>query len=837
MTSLLKTRFLLSLCSGVALVAGAGVAAFARPNHLLPQYQVLGQATQSAPSTDTAATANTTTTTTPTSAVPSSGSGGAPSVQSGASASSASTSPLLARTARLRSVLTASPLASSAPTYGPTRPPGGLDAATGVPALWQNATIGQIGAMADGSVQQSDKNSPNGVAGLDATGTMTAPVSGDLSSATARISAAGAVGRPLAERFADQLNAKDFGLALDGKTDDTAALQAAKNAAASGAVIQLPAGKLALKSAPTGSTPNLWQANGTLQADGGPLLSLGTDVLESTLEGGKYFVRGQTAADMPPVLRKDLDITHSGGTAGFVMNLEKGNCTIPSVGAALNDYVWCHSTVLNSAAFGGGQHVAQASMAQRPANALADGKGSRSQIWAGYDETRDDTGQPSNIAGSLVGREIDVYANADDPNNWRIGLQLQIAGADSTGTPGRIGKGIALGNNDSTSAYGIMIDAAGRFDTAGIDLSRSTPVNNAPVLNIGANRNLAFSDDHKPHFQFDSAAYTLRYWYDTTPLFSVGMNGDVTTAIANPGSGVAWTLGGQALIGLNLSSLTTPEAVRLGAGQALSWEPTAVVQTRFADGKLTEQVAAGVARTLDTQGNETIPGAVHNSQTVVSLSQPTASAFVAQGKAAIGLDTTSLTAPDALRLAGGQAVSWEQTAAVQTRFANSTLQDTWGGAALRTLDQSGNETVTGSTLNSGMTTHVNNSSASAVTVSGTAGIGVNLSGLATAQALRLGSGQAVAWEPTGVITTGYTATGLRDANGSTTLRALDTAGNETLSGALTPAAGVRLPTFSRAAIKGMSNLPIGTTLYDADDDTPAIYTSAGWKLATLSAIP
>ncbi|AQT05340.1 glycosyl hydrolase family 28-related protein [Acetobacter persici] len=95
------------------------------------------------------------------------------------------------------------------------------------------------------------------------------------------------------------MNAKDFGLALDGKTDDTAALQAAKNAAASGAVIQLPAGKLALKSAPTGSTPNLWQANGTLQADGGPLLSLGTDVLESTLEGGKYFVRGQTAADMP----------------------------------------------------------------------------------------------------------------------------------------------------------------------------------------------------------------------------------------------------------------------------------------------------------------------------------------------------------------------------------------------------------------------------------------------------------------------------------------------------------------------------------------------------------
>lgn len=35
----------------------------------------------------------------------------------------------------------------------------------------------------------------------------------------------------------------------------------------------------------------------------------------------------------------------------------------------------------------------------------------------------------------------------------------------------------------------------------------------------------------------------------------------------------------------------------------------------------------------------------------------------------------------------------------------------------------------------------------------------------------------------------------------------------------------------------MSNLPIGTTLYDADDDTPAVYTSAGWKLMTLATIP
>ncbi|ATJ90564.1 hypothetical protein CIW82_07570 [Acetobacter tropicalis] len=691
--------------------------------------------------------------------------------------------------------------------------------------------------MADGSVQQSDKNQPNGVAGLDAAGRFTAPVAGDVTAATAGSALSGALKRPLSARFAEQPSAGDFGITLDGTSDDSTALQAAKAAVPAGSMVRIPAGVLHLATPLQSETPTLWQINGTTLADGAPITSLGTDVIESTLEGGKYFARGESRADMPPVLRKDLDVTHTGGTTGFVMNLEKGNCTIPAEGAALNDYVWCHSTVLNSSAFGAGQHVAQASLAQRPADALADGKGSRSQIWAGYDEARDETGQASSVAGSMVGREVDVYANGDDPVGWRIGLQLQIAGTSADGTPGKVGKGIAIGNNDATSTYGTLIDAAGRFDTAGIDLSRSTPVNNAPVLNIGANRNLAFSDDHKPHFQFDSAAYTLRYWYDTANLLAIGMQGDVTTSISNAGSGVAWTLSGQAQLGLNLSGLNAPEALRLAAGQTLSWEPTAVVHSGFANGKLTEQVAAGVARTLDTSGNETLPGSLQNSQTIVSLTQPTAPAYVAKGTAAIGLDTTGLTTPEALRVADGQAISWEHTASVQTRYASGQLQDSQNGTPLRTLDASGNETVTGSTRNSGMTTSLNNSAASAITLTGSAGIGVNLTGLSTSNALRLGDGQSVAWEPTAVMTTGYTATGLTDAKGSTPLRQLDSNGNETLAGTITPNAGVHLPTLSRASIKAQPNPAPGVMVFDAEDDAPAIYTSAGWMLVELSAMP
>lgn len=729
------------------------------------------------------------------------------------------------------------PATASAPAYSVTLPPGGLDAATTVPNLWQNATLGQIGAMADGSVQQSDLNQPNGVAGLDAKGALTAPVTGDLTQATATSALPGTQKRSLAERFAETPSGKDFGLKLDGIADDTPALQAAKAATPSGSAIQLPAGKLRLGTALTGTKPTVWQINGATFADGSPITVLGTDVIESTLEGGKYFARGQSSADMAPLLRKDANITHTGGTPGFVMNLEKGNCTIPAEGAALNDYVWCHSTVLNSAAFGAGQHVAQASLSQRPANALADGKGSRSQIWAGYDETRDDTGQDSSVAGSLVGREIDVYSNGDDPLGWRIGLQLQIAGSSSSGKPGKVGKGIALGNNDSTSTYGTMIDAAGRFDTAGIDLSASTPVHNAPVLNIGANRNLAFAADKKPHLQFDSAAYTLRYWYDTANLFSIGSSGDITSTISNASTGLGWTLAGQAQVGINLTGLTAPEAMRLGTGQKLSWEPTTTVSTAFSAGKLTDTVAPGVARTLDTQGNETLPGALQNSQTIVQLVQPTAAAFVARGSAAIGLDTTGLTTPDALRLAEGQHIAWEATDAVRTAYQNGLLQDSGGGATLRSLDNNGNETLKGSLLTSGLTTTLDNNGASAMTITGHAAIGLNLTGLSATNALRMGTGQSIAWEPTAVITTGYAATGLTDSNGGTALRQLDSGGNETLAGTVTPTTGLHLPTFSRTQIKDRPSPAIGLVVYDADDDAPAVYTSAGWKLMVLSSLP
>ncbi|WP_158092965.1 hypothetical protein, partial [Acetobacter sp. DsW_059] len=83
------------------------------------------------------------------------------------------------------------------------------------------------------------------------------------------------------------------------------------------------------------------------------------------------------------------------------------------------------------------------------------------------------------------------------------------------------------------------------------------------------------------------------------------LNSGMITTLTNADAS-AVTLNGQALIGVNLTGLNTTEALRLGSGQQLSWEPTATVSTRYQDGKLTDKMSETVSRTLDDSGNERI---------------------------------------------------------------------------------------------------------------------------------------------------------------------------------------------------------------------------------------
>ncbi|MFT8723461.1 MAG: hypothetical protein ABF443_00010 [Acetobacter malorum] len=57
------------------------------------------------------------------------------------------------------------------------------------------------------------------------------------------------------------------------------------------------------------------------------------------------------------------------------------------------------------------------------------------------------------------------------------------------------------------------------------------------------------------------------------------------------------------------------------------------------------------------------------------------------------------------------------------------------------------------------------------------------------------------------------------------------------SGAVISSAPPQMPVMTRAQIRSYPSPAKGMEIYDSDDDAPAIYTGAGWKLMTLSALP
>ncbi|MFT8307045.1 hypothetical protein [Acetobacter malorum] len=57
------------------------------------------------------------------------------------------------------------------------------------------------------------------------------------------------------------------------------------------------------------------------------------------------------------------------------------------------------------------------------------------------------------------------------------------------------------------------------------------------------------------------------------------------------------------------------------------------------------------------------------------------------------------------------------------------------------------------------------------------------------------------------------------------------------SGAIVSSAPAQMPVMTRAQIRAYPSPAKGMEIYDSDDDAPAIYTGAGWKLMTLSALP
>jgi hypothetical protein len=449
---------------------------------------------------------------------------------------------------------------------------------------------------------------------LHVTGPLSAPV----------LATGGTTARQLSDWAADVTNVAAFGAAMNGTTNDSAAFQAARTAAPNNGVIFVPAGGFDVSPGPTGSGAVLWQLSGNAYGTGTtPVNGIGTDTVETVLGGGKFISRYHSIPDGPPVLRADALIDHAGGTSGDVMSAMKVNTTVSPAGAALNNYVWGLQSILTSSSLGPSQNVAVDATTFRPANALADGLGPRGEVWALYSEVNDQTGAASNLSGSMVGYENDLYANGGDPSSHRIVHQMEIGQSipySSGGAALRVGYGSVLGANDAYSTVGIGYSLQAPFDTAGFDASSATSVSNAPAFRMAANQRFDMAGDGSHELLYSSTG-VLQWLVSGIVNFSVNNNGQV-----NAGGGMIVT--GTPAVGFDTSTANLGgPAYRMASGQTIALEATGARTLSYTSSALSYKVNGTTVASVSDTGVLTTAGTIINGHvTMQGAIAPTVSA-------------------------------------------------------------------------------------------------------------------------------------------------------------------------------------------------------------------
>ncbi|ACL57408.1 tail fiber domain-containing protein [Methylobacterium nodulans] len=340
----------------------------------------------------------------------------------------------------------------------------------------------------------------------------------------------------LAQRpAADIPNVKDFGAQLDGTKEDLSAFSAARAATPNNGTVEVPPGTWKVSGTPAGgpSTPILWRLSGNTTPEGWPVIGIGTDVVETMVEGGKYFAKANSRPNDGPVVRIDQTINHSGGTLANVIPAFRVNQTITNVGG-LNNFGWANSTILTSSGRGAGEHVALASLATRPADALSDGQGQRSPIWGLYVETNDQTNQPPDATGSMVGFEHDMFANGEDHFTGanRINHHMVLGRQNPTGPKAYFGWGSVISNKDGGLGYawpdqsyvGVGYGLQIAFNGAGFDASQGFSIAQAPAFRMAEGMSISFDAENRPMLRHDVGA--LRYYYNGTELFNIKDTGE-----------------------------------------------------------------------------------------------------------------------------------------------------------------------------------------------------------------------------------------------------------------------------------------------------------------------
>ncbi|KXV22999.1 hypothetical protein [Gluconobacter oxydans] len=631
-------------------------------------------------------------------------------------------------------------------------------------------------ASAANAITRDAIGNPLGVAGLDAGGNVTAPIAGDVSAASSQTAGAPS-SRSIASHFGDSLSVKDFGAHLDGSNDDATAFQAAKSAAGNAQVIMLPPSsqpviKLSAFPTSTAAKVNFWWLFGQRSlagSNGFPVYQFGYDPIFSTTGNGFWMSRMKQAAGMDaPLLRVDDNLSDGPGTPGDVSAAIQGNCAVAQT--RMEKYEWCGTFVLNSRSYGGSQSMGLAAHANRMADAMSDGKGPRSPIWAGYEAVDDRTGLASALSGTIVGHELDAMGTGQ-------GDTQTVAGDGSITTAniaGRLGFQLGLQNHwDKGPTFGI----GEAFTVGGV----SNPLQTCASVS---------GSDQSP-------ICTTSKITPGTPFVEVGY------AISSPYAVAAFD-----------AERATPLSLWHYNTKAIAVGDTSISFESIYDGMyLGQQVVSG---SIFPAG--TVVTAIDPSSNTITVSNP------ATGTLPVGGGVWLTSVAPAYKMGYGQFISFDSNNSHQLYVDGGSRNLTYKslGQDVFSVGQGGNVTVNSSYAQG-----------PAITVQGTSNSGVDTSALSATRALQMKTGQTVNWEASQVISTGWDGANLVDKTSSVTTRALDTAGNEMLLGTVQPHKGVVLPNMTTAQIKAMTNVASATEVYDTDTKTVVLLVDGTWHQIAL----
>ncbi len=450
---------------------------------------------------------------------------------------------------------------------------------------------------------------------------------GDASSTSVR-AAGTTTARAQSAVAADRLNVKFCGAAVDGRTNDTPAIDACVATMAPDQTLYFPPGGIQLDASPAsaGVTVAFDLSGNTYGTSAVPIVNLVNDMpLRTIVGGGFYFGKLNDIAGPSPTVR--IDATFLGTSpASAVANVSPAlqtNCTTPApatAGSDLANYIWCSQVIFNDNHIGPAQNVGLASTYRRLP--ITDTFGRRGPGWATYWEADDETGLSSGLGGSLVTTESDILANGDDPGFAGDGgdrIDLHIVGGRfaGQGLPARIGHAITIDSGDQGTAtpsfFGRAIDIGAAWDTAAIDTSRGQPLVTTLATSAGQG----------------GPGTTLTF---PPPLVGVaaGMTasgagipaGDTVRSINGPAATVVLDAPSTSGVpsGSTITFTSSAPAIQIGTGQRLCLETgTFACATYSAAAGLVYTTPSGRSVAISDQGGLTLRGHLVNSGAAPSL--------------------------------------------------------------------------------------------------------------------------------------------------------------------------------------------------------------------------